>query len=321
MSALDVQVRDLTENQNHILEAIKYLDERIQDILGKAECDKIKEVNNILESQAMIDQIIVQNSDAIHALKKAKDENDNAIKQLDAKIDNINKEMEMTEKIISEKEDMVKNMEVKVDNIDKEMKMTKKLIGEKGDMVKKSKVKQGSAHLVTCTLCNEIFNRIVDLEKHIQCSHENREVFQCDQCGKAFTLRWRLKKHTSLHGNKEIRACHYFNNKKECPFEEFGCKLQHVAAKECIFGLRCNNKLCPYRHSKDESDAFHDTKMENAESVMEDSEYIVEKGSFATSTPQKRKFDCKECLNDTQCTDCFVRETLASSHSVHFSDE
>ena len=120
MSALDVQVRELMKNQNHILEAIKYLDDRIQDIIDKAEPDKRKEVENILESQAMIDQIIVQNLDAILALKKAKDENYAAIKQIDAKIDNIDKEMEMTKKIIGEKEDIVKIMSAKVDNIDKQ---------------------------------------------------------------------------------------------------------------------------------------------------------------------------------------------------------
>ena len=100
MSALDVQVRELMKNQKHILEAIKYLDDRIKDIIDKSEPDKRKEVENILENQAMIDQIIVQNSDAILALQKAKDKNVAAIKQIDAKIDNIDYEIVVTKKII-----------------------------------------------------------------------------------------------------------------------------------------------------------------------------------------------------------------------------
>ena len=60
-------------------------------------------------------------------------------------------------------------------------------------------------------------------------------------------------------------------------------------------------------------------KMLKNESEMEENEYILEKGSFTTSTPIKRKFECKECIEGTQCTDCFVRETLASSDSIHFS--
>ena len=34
---------------------------------------------------------------------------------------------------------------------------------------------------------------------------------------------------------------------------------------------------------------------------------------FLTSTPKKTKFECEECENKSQCTDCFVGQTLASS--------
>ena len=44
---------ELMVNQRHILEAIKYLDVTIKDILEK---DKTNQVENILESQAMIDE-------------------------------------------------------------------------------------------------------------------------------------------------------------------------------------------------------------------------------------------------------------------------
>ena len=33
--------------------------------------------------------------------------------------------------------------------------------------------------------------------------------------------------------------------------------------------------------------------------------------SFVTSTPQK--FDCKECQDQTQCTDCYVRQVVETS--------
>ena len=50
--------------------------------------------------------------------------------------------------------------------------------------------------------------------------------------------------------------------------------------------------------------------------------------SFVTSTPQKEKYQCQECENQTQCTDCFVRQTLEESgqlnsnkkRKVHFKD-
>ena len=216
MSTLDVQVRELMKNQNHMLEAIKYLDERIKDIIDKAGNDKRNEVDNILESQAMIDQIIVQNSDAIVALKKAKDENCDAIKRLDTKIDNIDSEIEIETKLLREKEDMARN-----------------------------KVKKDLANSLICVLCDKRFKRIIDLEKHIQASHEKHQVFECGQCGKAFTLKWRLEKHMNLHISKNVKPCHYFNNTKECPFEGFGCKFQHIDSKKCHFDHRCQKDFAP----------------------------------------------------------------------------
>ena len=55
-------IAELMMNQKHILEAIKYLNERIE---YKAKNENTNEVNDILESQAMIDQIIVKNADDI----------------------------------------------------------------------------------------------------------------------------------------------------------------------------------------------------------------------------------------------------------------
>ena len=52
----------------------------------------------------MVDKIIVKNSDQISAMKKTKEENAVAIKMLDAKIDNINKELEIKDKEINDRE-------------------------------------------------------------------------------------------------------------------------------------------------------------------------------------------------------------------------
>ena len=41
--------------------------------------------------------------------------------------------------------------------------------------------------------------------------------------------------------------------------------------------------------------------------------------SFAASTPRKRKFDYAECNNQSQCIDCFVRQTLLPPQTVHFA--
>ena len=72
---MEKKVNELMENQTHVLEAIKYLNERIEDIIDKKKKDKCNEVKDILDSQAMIDNIIVKNSDDILIIKKTKEEN------------------------------------------------------------------------------------------------------------------------------------------------------------------------------------------------------------------------------------------------------
>ena len=68
------------------MEAISYLKEQIEDNCHKEKNDNIKQVENILESQAMIDELIVKNSDDI-LIKKRKETNSVPIKQLEEQIE------------------------------------------------------------------------------------------------------------------------------------------------------------------------------------------------------------------------------------------
>jgi hypothetical protein len=43
-------------------------------------------------------------------------------------------------------------------------------------------------------------------------------------------------------------------------------------------------------------------------SDMEDNDISDDGVNFVTVTPVKRKVNCKECKNETQCVDCFVRQ-------------
>ena len=47
------------------------------------------------------------------------------------------------------------------------------------------------------------------------------------------------------------KYCHYFNNFKECPYEEFGCKIKHEESQDCRFQRSCRNTLCQFRHGRD----------------------------------------------------------------------
>ena len=156
MSELYVKVSELMKNQKHILEAVKYLDKQIKDIVGKVKDDKISQVENILESQAMVDEIIVKNSDDIKALMKTMGDNAVGIKNVEEKIEKIDKEIERLMNSLAVKEDE-----------------------------EKSKLKK-SFKSMKCDACENTFNRAVDLEISIKSSLAQYELFKCDKCGKNF---------------------------------------------------------------------------------------------------------------------------------------
>ena len=66
---------------------------KIEEVTEKVNNEK-SDVRELLDSQAMIDALIVKTSDDILAIKKAKEVNVAAIKTLDTKIEEMKKEIE-----------------------------------------------------------------------------------------------------------------------------------------------------------------------------------------------------------------------------------
>ena len=73
------KIEELFRNQNHILEAVKNLNERLETIEEKYDDQRFVEVKEILKSQTMIYEIIVNNSDDIALMLKVRDEHENAM--------------------------------------------------------------------------------------------------------------------------------------------------------------------------------------------------------------------------------------------------
>ena len=109
-------------------------------------------------------------------------------------------------------------------------------------------VKEEHPRKIRCLSCEEVFNKNSDLEAHIKTYHETIETYKCDICEKTFVLKWRLNKHQENHTSLTTKKCHYYNNKKECPYEDIGCMFEHVLSEMCIFGKNCQNKLCSNQH-------------------------------------------------------------------------
>ena len=150
----------------------------------------------------------------------------------------------------------------KIDN-----ELTKKSMFDKenDEEVEKQRVVAGKTHdLKECKLCSKRFKKCNELESQIKNCHENYREFKCDQCEKTFVLEWRLKKHINLHTDDNVQRCHYFNNTKNCPFEELGCKFLHAPSDFCRLGLSCQRRLCPQRHLDMEKNSVKiDTEIRN----------------------------------------------------------
>ena len=120
----------------------------------------------------------------------------------------------------------------------------------------KKHIKEKHPVEVNCKVCEEVFKKNSDLEVHLKTFHGEKENHECDQCGKTFVLKWRLKKHMGIHNSAEIKGCHYFNNDKKCPYENIGCMFSHQLSGLCKYDKVCKNKLCSFQHESESEDRF-----------------------------------------------------------------
>ena len=99
-----------------------------------------------------------------------------------------------------------------------------------------------------CNKCDKKFTTSSQLETHLQ-EHGSQKENVCKKCGKTFHFSWRLEKHNKMHdSNITVRKCHYFNNDKQCPFDEIGCKFLHEEAVYCKYRSQCKFDKCQFRH-------------------------------------------------------------------------
>ena len=134
---------------------------------------------------------------------------------------------------------------------------------------------------IKCKLCDETFEKNCDLEEHIKINHQSAECFKCEECDKDFVLKWRLKKHQESHISKSVKKCHYFNNNKQCPFENIGCMFIHSVSDTCMYGNNCTKKMCSFQHKKDDSkgkpeneeDDCKDKMLKDFEKLSDDLQY------------------------------------------------
>ena len=150
------------------------------------------------------------------------------------------------------------------------------------DLERHNKSKHERA-LIQCMSCDEEFSKNSDLETHLEIEHQVKKTFKCEECDMYFMLKWRLRKHRSIHqeNHSKVPFCHYFNNSKVCPFVNIGCMFRHADAPLCRFKSNCSKSLCQYKHtlvSLEKCD-FEETCEENLDKhlcTMHETEILTE---------------------------------------------
>ena len=123
-----------------------------------------------------------------------------------------------------------------------------------------------------CSTCDNIFESMVDFKALREKHGKTNKVLQCDVCGKVVNEEWKMSAHRKIHENFECTVCgksfkylemknkhtkiahenlqifcHFFNNKKLCPFSK-DCIFLHDDAPNCKYGSKCERILCMFKH-------------------------------------------------------------------------
>ena len=202
----------------------------------------------------------------------------------------------------------------------------KKLDKEKGhfeEHEKEDRIERNQERIhhpfVQCNMCENRFESVSALEKHIKRHHVGHKTYDCESCTKRFVTKWRLKKHLRMHAQENVQICTYFKNKEFCPFDDLGCKFLHesfIQVEAQVVDISENNDKVEDISEKDEKseditedDDKRDKEVFNHDSHAEESKDEVAEKYFLTSTPLKKKLlTCAECPDTTQCIDCLLKQ-------------
>ena len=160
---------------------------------------------------------------------------------------------------------------------DKNLKLDYATLSEKYETLQ-SKVNSEETKKKTnfrCNKCKQSFETLKDFKKHKNEHQIKHDVFECSKCDKTFDEEWKLNAHMKLHNKyqcdqcsknfkdeelmrKHVKIthenlklyCHYFNNKKKCPYNE-ECVFLHEEANQCKYGNLCERMLCMFMHENE----------------------------------------------------------------------
>ena len=180
--------------------------------------------------------------------------------------------------------------------------------GDKFQALKKLQDHEEEGCSTTKFECDECEKRFKDEDKLQQHKDKMHEKFECDECEKVFGYESVLEKHKeAAHENAEL-FCHYFNNDKDCPFED-RCIFVHEESGNCRYGKNCERNLCMFQHvesrdienvsdddsedgDSEESFNLHDINLEKIKPVLDKFKQAVDNFELLLN---KYSLKCKNC--------------------------
>ena len=133
-----------------------------------------------------------------------------------------------------------------------------------------------------CVRCDKVFSDERKLKIHCK---THVETYSCEVCARNFKCADIMSKHQQIaHENLKL-YCHYFNNLKNCPFQE-ECIFLHEVSKKCKFENGCDRQLCMFRH-------------EDVEEVLEENVKNLDQSELLNVDEEDATIDDTEFSNKT----------------------
>ena len=145
-------------------------------------------------------------------------------------------------------------------------------ISEKYENLQKSTKPEKIGQSLECLQCAKKFKSVKDLKKHKEKHKLQNEMYPCSECEKEFDEEWKMRAHKKNHTKfkcdicektfkcqevmeKHVKIahekmkiyCHFFNNKKICPYDK-ECIFLHEDSDVCRYDMLCERKYCMYKH-------------------------------------------------------------------------